>query len=247
MESKKNNSLAIVIVLLVLVILGLVFYILYDKGIIFSKDDSTNSTETTNTNSDNTSSDTNNQTTEVKELDLTKSLNTSDITYKNSSDTEGNYGLSMKVNNDKKSVTLTIDWAIFGKVSTTGSSGEVKDYSITGFSKNVRSTFIGDLGQSYNGITLFFIMEDGTVEYTKMFKQYETGNTDGSIQYVLTASVNSDGSTGTFTSNGLVSGVKDVVKLYNVDASSQNASGYRTVIGATKDGSFYDLGSVINK
>lgn len=246
MEEKKSNNLAIVIVLLVLVILGLVFYILYDKGIIFSKDDSTITTETTNNTSNNTNNK--NETTEVKELDLTKSLNTNNITYKNASDQEGNYGLSMKINSDKKSVTLTIDWAIFGKFSTTGSSGEVKDYSVNGFSKNVKSTFIGNLGQHYSGITLFFIMEDGTVEYTKLFKQAETGNTDGSIYYVLNGNFNSDGSTGTFTSNGLVSNVKNVIKLYNADASNGTySSGYITVIGTTTDGAFYDLGNEINK
>ena len=250
MEGKKNNCLAVVIVLLVLVILGLVFYILYDKGIIFSNGDSgkdVNTTETTNTSSNNTYNTNEKSTTsdEVKELDLTKSLNTSGITYKNATDTEGNYGLSMKINSDKRSATLTIDWAIFGKYSTTGSSGEVKNYSVKGFSKNIKSTFVGDLGQDSRGITLFFIMEDGTVEYVKLFKQAE--NSDGSIYYVLTANVSADGSTGDFTSNGLVSGVKDVIKLYNVDTYSQNASGYRTVIGSTKDGSFYDLGSIINK
>ena len=38
----------------------------------------------------------------------------------------------------------------------------------------------------------------------------------------------------------------NVIKLYNADTSSKNAAGYRTVLGATKDGSFYDLGSAIN-
>ena len=42
-----------------------------------------------------------------------------------------------------------------------------------------------------------------------------------------------------------VDGVKDVVKLYNTDAS-QNTSAYRTVIGDTNDGAFYDLGNVID-
>ena len=228
-----KKGLYSVIIILVLITLGLVIFICYDKGIIFSKN-STNNINNSNTNNTNNN--------EVKELDLEKSLNTKDITYKNASDKEGNYGLTLKINNDK-TVTLTIDWKIFGKYSTTSSSGEVKDYLITGFNKNVKSTFIGDLGQDYTGTTLFFIMEDGTVEYTKLFKK-ET-NADGSIYYILNIIKQEGKYYKEFTSNGSLSGVKNVIKLYNVDTYSKNASGYRTVIGATKDGSFYDLGSII--
>ena len=247
---EKSKGVVTTIVILVLIILGLIVYICYDKGVIFSKDD-TNTTTTNNTNETNNENTMNNNettnTNEIKDLDLSKSLNTKDITYKNASDQEGNYGLSMKVNNDK-TVTLTIDWKIFGKFSTTGSSGEIKDYIVKGFTKNIKSTFIGDLGQSYNGITLFFIMEDGSVEYTKMFKQAENNNTDGSIYYVLNNTIlDNNEYAGEFISSGTLSGVNGIIKLYNVDTYSQNASGYRTVIGATKDGSFYDLGSIINK
>ena len=37
--------------------------------------------------------------------------------------------------------------------------------------------------------------------------------------------------------------MSNVIKLYTVDAS--NGSGWRTTIGATSDGSFYDLGDII--
>lgn len=229
----KKNGLYIVVFILVIITIGLVLFICYDKGLIFSK-------ESNNINNTNNSSNTNN-TKEIKELDLEKSLNTKDITYKNASDTEGNYGLSIKINNEK-TATLTIDWKIFGRISTTGSSGEVKDYLVKGFNKNIKSTFIGNLGQDTNGITLFFIMEDGTVEYVKVFKM-ET-NDDGSTYYILNNVIKQEGNySGEFTVNSL--NVSGVIKLYNVDAYSKNASGYRTVIGATKDGSFYDLGSII--
>lgn len=229
----KKNGLYIIVFILVIISISLVLFICYDKGIIFSK-------ESNNINNTNNNSNTN-ETNEIKELDLEKSLNTKDITYKNASDTEGNYGLSIKINNDK-TATLTIDWKIFGRISTTGSSGEVKDYLVKGFNKNIKSTFIGDLGQDTNGITLFFIMEDGTVEYVKIFKQSK--NNDGTIYYSLNINVfDNNGYSGELNVNPL--NVSDVIKLYNVDTYSQNASGYKTVIGSTKDGSFYDLGSII--
>ena len=255
----KKNSMMGIIAILVLIILGLVIYICYDKG-LFSKDNKNNNTNNnvnTNTTNNNTNNSVNTNTTnnntnnsvntntnnEIKELNLEKSLNTSNINYNNASDQEGNYGLKLKVNNNK-TATLTIDWKIFGKITTSGSSGEVKNYLVNGFTKNIKSTFIGDLGQHYSGITLFFIMEDNTVEYVKVFKKVE--NTDGSIYYNLNAKIDSNGNSGEFTSQGTIKGVNNVIKLYNADTSSKNAAGYRTVLGATKDGSFYDLGSAIN-
>ena len=84
------------------------------------------------------------------------------------------------------------------------------------------------------GITLFFIMEDNTVEYMPMFIN-KTDHYEMNYQ-------NND----SFKVSGTLSDVKDVYKLYNVDSSKENASS-KTTIAAKKDGSFYDLGAIINK
>lgn len=246
MEVKKGNGLIVFIVFLLLIIIGLSCYICYDKGIIFSKKTTNEQTNNTNNQEENTN---NQQTTteDVLELDLTKSLNTTGKTYHNASDKTSDYGLSMKINNDK-TVTLTIDWKVFGKYSTTSSSGEVKDYIINGFTKNIKSTFIGELGQDYHNMTFFYLMEDGTVEYTRLFKKAENNNTDGSIYYVLNNTIINEGKyAGEFKTSGALNDVSNVIKLYNSTVSGgPNTSGYSTTIGATKDGSFYDLGSIIN-
>ena len=42
---------------------------------------------------------------------------------------------------------------------------------VDGFDKNVANAYVGELGQDSKGTTLFYVMEDGTVEYTKIFKK----------------------------------------------------------------------------
>ena len=50
---------------------------------------------------------------------------------------------SIKINSDKKSATLSINWEKFGPFSGASAwSNNVEDYQITGFSKNIKETFI---------------------------------------------------------------------------------------------------------
>lgn len=249
----KSNKLIVVIVILSLIIVGMGVYIAYDKGVIFSSVE--NDTKQSNDNKEleetkeeqkNDSDDSN----KIKPLDLSKCLNSSSGTYQNSSDVEGNYGLSMSINQDQKSITLSIDWSKFGPLSNASSyASTVENYQITGFSKSISSVFVGDYGQDSTGITLFYVMSDGTVEYTPIFalKQDSQGNSYYEMNY--TYDYSSDGRvTGQhFATKGIINGVTDVIKLYTADYSIPNGSGLRTTIGARKDGSFYDLGKLIQK
>lgn len=242
---KKNTGLIVTIIVLVIVVIGLLGYIAVDKG-VFNKKESTEVTDKGNqkgTEQDNQTPE------EIKPLDLTKSLNTKGTDYINPNDEIlSNYGLSMKVNDDKKSITLTIDWKVFKKIVASivygGVAGdEVETSQITGFDKEIKSVFIGELGQDAQGLTLFYLMDDGTVEYTKVFIQ-KTDNANNKYYAVNWTYENApDGKiTGVhFASMGAINGVSDVIKLYNLDAYSQTGAGWRTTIGATKDGSFYDL------
>ena len=173
---KKNNPILIVIIFILLAIIigGGIF--VYTKYI---------ANNTSNSNSKKQSDV--DKVTEVKdekedeELDLTKSLNTENINYANATDLEGDYGLTMNINPDKKSITLNIDWTKFGPLSTATTYAGNEEYQIAGFSKEISDTFIGSLGQDSMGITLFYLMNDGTVEYTPMFVQRQ--DTQGNTQY----------------------------------------------------------------
>ena len=244
--NKNNKGLFVLIGIFIAIILSMGIYIAYDKGVIFSS--AGNEEKESSRNEDNTEEETEvDEDYEIKALDLSKCLNNSTNAYRNASDVEGNYGLSMKVNSDKKSVTLSVDWGTFGPLSTVSAwTDSVATYNITGFSKNVDSVFVGDLGQDAKGITLFYLMSDGTVEYTPMFikKTDSQNNIYYDMNYVQDYSSDGKVAGQHLVTKGPIVGVSDVVKLYTVDAS--NGSGWKTTIGATRDGSFYDLGDVIN-
>jgi len=96
-------------------------------------------------------------------LDFVKSLNTSNITYNNPTEADLNIGLSVKLNADNKSITLSIDWKLFcnygyEKICSDG----IEDFQIVGFSKKIKKIFIGGVVQISVGTSLFYLMEDGS-------------------------------------------------------------------------------------
>lgn len=267
-KMRNNKWLILVIVLLLIVVLFLTGYICYDKGIIFNNnlngeaqsdidsdniDDTDSSDGVTNNEDINIGDDDNESNNITKELDLSKSLNTNGISYENHSDIEGNHGFSLVINSDKTSATLKADMdkfmPIIGSIVgySTWEPNSIVNYPIKGFSKKIVSTFIGELGQDATGITLFFIMDDGTVEFTPLFIKKVDGQNNSYYDLNLKIDYSSDDKIidSYFYSSGMISDVKNVVKLYNVDAS--NGFDWRTTIGAKNDGSFYDLGSIIQK
>ena len=250
-KKKKVSVSAIIIAILALIIIGMGVYILL----------SDNSSTNNNVDKKDVNSDVKKNVKQeekeggtlkedvVKPLDITKSLNTTGITYSNPQGGMDTLGLSMKVNDDKKSVTLSIDWNVFGQHSgATAWAPEVVDYQITNFSKNVVSTFIGGVGQDVKGTVLFYLMEDGTVGYTPLFnlKTDSQNNTYYEMNYTYVKDAEGKVTNTTFEVTGVLENVNNVIKLYNVSASN-GMTGYSTTIGATKDGSFYDLGSILQK
>ncbi len=182
---------------------------------------------------------TNNTQTEVKEIDLSKSLNTKDNTYTDLTDKDVDLGITIKINDDKKSVTVSYNTKALNSISsvTHSTSGDSYSNEIKGFSKNIKSTFISGLGQDITGTVLFFLTEDNTVQYVKLFNK-ETdsqGNT-----YYVTYWAHGDNTTAQSTDTS------DVVKLYGANASAPMSSGYYTTLAAKADGSFYDLSKMIN-
>lgn len=234
---KDNKGFIITIIILVIIIIGMGLYIAYDKGIIFDKvEKETKKSNTTKINKKE-NKDLTDSSNEIKALDLKKCLNNKNNTYSNEYDGEADVGLSINVNSDRKSATLNIDWSKFGPHSTASTwSSSVETYQITGFSKNIQNTYIGVIGQDAMGITLFYLMNDGTVEYTPIFIQ-KTDSQNNTYYDMNYSSANQ------FSTNGTIAGVANVIKFYTVNAS--NGSGWLTTIGATRDGSFYDLGAVI--
>ena len=86
------------------------------------------------------------------------------------------------------------------------------------------------------------------MSYMPMFAQVT--DQAGNMRYDVNYTYDKDASgkvTGTyFQVKGYVQGVNGAVEIYNVDEHQINSTGAKTAIAATKDGSFYDLVSVIN-
>ena len=236
-EKKKNNvGLIILVVILLLACAGMGAFIFINKDKLITKEN-TSATEKNSNKKESKQEDT-----KIAELDLSKCLNKTNVTYSNPVEAKTSIGLTPTVDEGKRSITINTDGSKFGPVSTLSSyySGEYKMY-VDGFDKNIEDVYVGELGQDSVGTTLLYVMEDGTVQYTKIFKKA----TDASGNQYYTLNTYQQGEDNyRFHVDGTAKDVKDVVKIYNVNATT-TGSGAGTAIAATKDGSFYDL-SIIN-
>lgn len=217
------------------------------KDAINKNENNSNTTKKTNTT---TNQETKEEKDEIKPLDLTKSLNTSNIEYTDAKELEEGRDVSgLSIKHNGSDLKLVIDWPKFGPNSGASAwSEEPVEYEIKNLSGTVRKAVVSGTGQDTTGTKLFYLMEDGTVEYTDVFSRNfdSKGTLYFNVNYTYEKDANERITGEHFESQGKISGVKDVIKLYSVNARG-GMSGYVTVIGATRDGSFYDLGNIINK
>ena len=241
MEEKKSKlGLGIVIGVLIGLVIGLTSFIIYDKG---SNDTKLNDVGKDINNSDNkTTDDTKNNDSnngfDISKFDSTReAINGSKgIAYKLVNNDVSKIGLSTSLNSDKKSATVTIDWSkyfeIYGISLTTG---ETRKYNVTNFNKSIKDVYINGFGQDSGSETAFYIMEDGTVEYTPI--KHSLGNNGSSDSTIL-------------KSYGAISGVSGVVKIvtaedYSLDSTTYMGGSYN-ILGVRADGSFYDISKILN-
>lgn len=187
----------------------------------------------------------NDTSTENKEkFDKSNSLNTKNIEYKNEklSSVDDKLGVKVVMSKDGKTANITIDWSIFkDKISkeVTGTYPTSKtEYTVNGFNKNIKSVLLSQTDNTISSLTVIYLMEDNTVQYTKLIKQ----KSDGS-KYV---DVKTQNNTNYFSTDGAIAKVTDVYRLYNIDATENNKT-YKTVVGLKSDGKFYDLGYIIKE
>ena len=243
--TKENSKMGmgILIGLLIAAVIGFGGYFVYNEFINKDTKSSSNSSSTKETNS-NTEKETKKE--EAKDFDLTKfdekkeAINgNSGWGYKLSNDNFAkNVGLDIALNADNKSATITIDWGKYFKVyGISASNGAVLNYNVTNFSSNIKEVLLAGFGQASGYETAFYVMNDGTVEYTPI--KHGLGNNGASEDTVL-------------KSYGKINNVNDVVKLaiatdYCIN-SNQNcvSEGAYNVLGIKADGSFYDLSKIVS-
>lgn len=223
METKKQTKSALFIfigVMIGIIVTALGCFILYKNGVFTTEKKSVNSNQTQK-----------NTTTEKKEETVTPKLLTFDATkcinnpgrsytlafYDNAD------GLSIRLDNAKKTATISINWQLFGPFSTASAwSGEVENYTVSNFTQTVEDVYIGGYGQSGGTQTALYLMNDGTVQYTP-------------INDALTTAEGNN-----LKSFGSLSGVTEVVKFLTADSD-----GAVTVLAMKNDGTFYDLGKIL--
>ena len=230
MEEKQNNSSSILIILLGIILGVSAYFLVNNQSIKKEKNvEEKNKIEEKTTKED------------IKPLDLTKSINTTNITYQNQKDLDSsNDSIKLKINKNKKSITITINWdkLVIENDYLKEKYKGIESYQVEGFEKNIKSAYIGVLGDNYSGTTLFYLMDDNIVEYTSLYTPKT--NMDNITFY----DINFSGEN--FSNHLIVPEIEKVYKINSVTATSNNKT-YNSVIAILKDGSFYDLDPVINR
>ena len=147
-------------------------------------------------------------------------------------DTDGGAGYTLDAFADSNSgynkVNVQVRWSSINKYYGTnhsipgGSSVDDHEYFEVNFSQPVTDIYIGGIGQAIGHESIFYLMEDGTVEKTDVRAAAEAGD---------------------FTSHTKIDGLEKIVKFYDVDAGFNNngAGGYRTSAAQDIDGKIYLL------
>ena len=239
MNEKRNSQAGfyIIIAALLIIIFGMLFYIFNSKEMFSSSNNKNNNgneqitDDKNNTQTDEDQSNTNEeQNRVVQPLDLTKCLNHPSYTYSNPKSSNAINAISTTIGSDKKSVTLQINWTDFwGTTASVREPQGTQNYQVTGFTKSIKSVFVGGAGQDVTGTIVYYLMEDGTVESTKILKSAAEN-----------FAVNIDAQN-RFATSGAIDGVSDIAGFYTVDVQA-DMTGYMSTIAARYDGQFYDLG-----
>lgn len=198
---KKQNlgGYIISIILLFLVIIGMMFYIMYDKGLF-----NTNvvDEETINNNDAKLCVDS-------LKFDVDKIVNkNSGGTYKIVLNDVHMDAVSVMLDSNKKDVIVSI------------LDNGIRAYTVSGLSKNVEDIYGAGMGLDIGDYTLFFLLEDGSIEYLNLYNAISSSNMHIS---------------------GKIDDLSGVVKFYYASVSYETVGGYRTVLAQKADGTIYDL------
>ena len=102
-------------------------------------------------------------------------------------------------------------------------SATVKEISFSG--KKVKDIYFDGWGHAVGYETLFFIMDDGTVEYMPLYDAIKNNK---------------------FTSYGKIDGVEKVVEILSGNVGYPEMGGAAAVFAVTEEGSFYDISIILN-
>lgn len=205
-----------------------------DKDIIEGDSEITNLAESTETNNASIKA---NETIENKNTETAKlvipSLFTSNAKKTNTSVNEVEY--SLRILDDAKSFVLKIENGV-PTIMTTLKANQLKEYGldvdnikingtaqkVNGFTKKVVDACTISDEHQFMGITFIFLMEDGTVEYSRLQNMLDNVSTQGAVKEL-----------------------KNIVRLQKVELSN---TGWEdsSAIAIDKDNNYYDVSEYMN-
>ena len=136
---------------------------------------------------------------------------------------QGNGSFWVTTDSTQKAITFSYIPSMLSKYYDLGWEDAVDDVQADSvrFDKKVVDLYLGGMGQTSRGDTLFILLEDGTVEYIPIVKMFS--NFDMKV-----------------SSYGQISNVANVVKFVTASASSGV-----TTLAIKNDGTYYDLQQVL--
>lgn len=157
-------------------------------------------------------------------------LNSNLYLLKNSSDSQM---VESKISEDGKNIDVTINWEKMKEVYFNINETSTKKYTIT-FDKKVRNVYINGWGQGWGNETIFYLMEDGTIEYTPL-----------SVKLLNNLTVLDSFS---LSSYGKIPNVEDVVLIVGADYNIKDSQygGEIVILGIKANGEFYDLSKILD-
>lgn len=226
-ERRKNQN--VVVIILFIVILGLVGYICYDKGLFLKSNNKISSKTVENKNNE-----------VKKEESSTQSFHNYVIDSKNCLNcTNSNSGIYYSINdgrhieevtakfysNSSKKAEIYIDIDSYNKKAGTSYKLNSNQFDY-GFNKSISDIMIYNIGQEELYPVVVFLKEDGTIEYVDVYEQLGEGS---------------------LGSSKILDNVKDINKLYSVSVCNNDMCNSSTILAQKSDGTFYDLQNEINK
>ena len=156
---------------------------------------------------------------QLPKIDESKCINVKEQTYNVKRNSISIFQTCQATVENKKEVSLRINGDIVKKMHNLDISVDKFGYLervINNFEGSVVDVKVFNVGQGVGNEVIFFLMEDGTVEYMELIKAMQKDE---------------------YKSQGKIKGVEGVVEI-NLAYGSRN---FHSPIGVKEDGSFYDL------
>lgn len=144
-------------------------------------------------------------------------------------------GISVYIGENQTSATINVSLAevnnIYGlNLTSSGDNQYTNEIKVDDFNKKILQVKISGFGQAVGDEYIYYVMEDGTVEYTPIFNELKDNWNSGNALKKHTT----------------MSGVSEVSYISGADVVN-GTTGHYTTIAVKKDGSFYDLQPILHK